>query len=169
MGLLARVYAQIHARVSNTADFGSPTFAMESGATIAHEFTTGTAAGLADRLFSDQRTLAASAGEDLDLSGALLDALGQPAVFAKVRAIMVKAAAGNTNNVVVGGAATNAFVGPFGAAAHTIAVQPGGAMVLVAPTNGWVVTAGTGDLLRIANGGAGSPVTYDLVVVGTSA
>lgn len=39
---------------------------------------------------------------------------------------MVKAAVGNTNNVVVGGAAVNGIVGPLGAATNTVAVSPGG-------------------------------------------
>jgi hypothetical protein len=31
------------------------------------------------------------------------------------------------------------------------------------------VIAGSGDLLKIANGGGGASVTYDIVIVGTSA
>jgi hypothetical protein len=33
---------------------------------------------------------------------------------------------------------------------------------------GYLVTAGTGDVLRITNGGAGA-VTYDIAIVGASA
>lgn len=123
----------------------------------------------ADRLFSDTRTINPSANEDLDLAGNFTDPIGGPATFAKVKAIIVRASAANTNNVVVGGAAANAFVGGFGAAAQTFAVRPGGVFMVTAPKDGWVVTAGTGDLLRIANSGAGSAVTYDIIIVGTSA
>lgn len=168
MSLLARVYAQIQARLSGTADFGTPSFAMEP-ATLLHEFASGIAAYQADELFADQRTLAASTSENLDLTGTLTDPLGGAVTFAKVKAILIRAAAANTNAVVVGAAASNAFVGPFGANTHTLAIPPGGSLLLAAPKDGWAVTAGTGDLLKVANGGAGTPVTYDVIIVGTSA
>lgn len=133
---------------------------------------TGTGTGQADRIFHDQRTLAASANEDLDLAGVLIDPLGDPLTFVKVRAFIVAAAAGNSNNVIVGGATTNGFITWVGAATHTVTVRPGGAIALfagVGDATGYAVTAGTGDLLRVANGGAGTPVTYDVIVIGTSA
>lgn len=131
----------------------------------------GTGANQADQIWDDTRTLAASATEDLDLAGtALQDAFGANMTFVKVKGIFVAAASGNTNDVVVGAAATNTFVGPFGAATHTAKVRPGGVLALAcADSTGWAVTAGTGDLLRIGNSAAGTPVTYDIVIVGTSA
>lgn len=133
-------------------------------------WSTGAAINQADRMFSDQRTIAASGTDDLDLTGtALQDALGVNLALARVKLIAVYAAAGNTNNVVIGGAASNQFVGPFGAATHTVAIPPNGLFVVTAPTAaGWVVTAGTGDLLRIANSGAGTSVTYDIIIFGSS-
>ncbi len=120
---------------------------------------------------SAARVLAASAFEDLDLAGSLSDPFGvAPMTFARVKAIIVAAAAGNVNNVVLGGAAANAFVGPFGAAAHTAAVGPGGWQAFVKPDGtGWPVTVGTGDLLRVTNSGAGTSVTYDILIIGASA
>lgn len=132
------------------------------------QLDSGVASGQADRVYAKTITLAASANQDIDLSGALLDAIGGSAVFAKVKAIAVKAADGNTNNVVVGGAAANGFVGPFGATTHTVAVPPGGRFVIFAPVAGWTVTAATADLLRVANSGAGTSVTLDLIVIGCS-
>lgn len=130
----------------------------------------GTAANQANRIWADRRTLAASATETLDLAGVLVDAFGDALTFTRIKAIIVSAALANTNNVVMGGAATNAFVGPFGAAAHTVQVRPGGMAVLgCLDATAWPVTAGTGDLLQFANGGAGTPVTYDVILVGTSA
>mgnify|MGYP000488088098 CR=1 FL=1 len=61
------------------------------------------------------------------------------------------------------------FVGPFGSATHTVALPPGGNLILTAPASGWTVTAGTGDLLRVANSGAGTSVTFDIIIIGTSA
>lgn len=130
----------------------------------------GTGDNQADKAFSNTRSLAASATEDLDLAGGtLIDPLGAPVTFAKIRAIIVKAAVGNTNNVVIGGAAANAFVGPLGAANNTVAVPPGGAYKVSSPKASWPVTPGTDDLLRIANSGAGTSVQYDLILIGTSA
>lgn len=130
----------------------------------------GTGAGEANRIFADRRTLAASASESLDLAGTLLDAFGDTLTLTRVKALIVVAAAANTNNVVIGGAVSNAWVGPFGAAAHTAQVRPGGMAVFACTdATGWAVTAGTGDLLQMANSGAGSAVTYDVIVVGTSA
>jgi hypothetical protein len=130
----------------------------------------GTGANTANRLYQGRRTINASSNEDLDLAAVLTDSYGVAITFARIRAVIVKAAAGNTNNVVVGGAASNAFVGPFGAATHTVAIPPDGIFMAVAPgTTGWAVTAGTGDLLRVANSGAGTSVTYDIFLIGASA
>lgn len=148
----------------------------EATATLSKEYraklVTGTSAGQVDRIFHDTRTLAASANEDLDLAGSLVDALGVALTFVKVKGLFISAAAGNTNNVVVGGAASNGFVSWVGAAAHTVIVRPGAVLGLFAgqaDAAGYPVTAGTGDLLRVANSGAGTSVTYDVVVIGTSA
>lgn len=127
----------------------------------------GGGANQAANVFSDTRVLAASASESLDLAGALVNALGQTITFTKIKAVMVFAAAGNTNDVVVGGASSNGFITPFGAAAHTVRVKPGGCLILTAPdANGYAVTAATGDLLQIANGSSGTPVTYDVILIG---
>lgn len=133
--------------------------------------SSGTGVGKADRAYAGRRTLAASASEDLDLAGVLLDDLSAVVTFARVKVLVVRAAETNTNNVIVGGAATNTFVGPFGAATHTLAVRPGEAKVICATgdATAYPVTAGTGDLLKIANSGAGSTVTYDIVIIGASA
>jgi hypothetical protein len=130
------------------------------------ELPNGTASGQANRRYVARRTIAAGGNENLDLAGALPDAFGATITMTAVKAILVLASAANTNEVIVGGATSNAFVGPFGASAHTAAVRPGGALLFVARNTGWTVTAGTGDLLRIANGGGGTSVTYDIVIIG---
>ncbi|MDT9688192.1 hypothetical protein Q5762_07450 [Streptomyces sp. P9(2023)] len=131
----------------------------------------GTTAGKADKVFHDQRTLAASASEDLDLAGVLTDVYGAAITFAKIKYIAVSAAAGNTNNVLVGAASATQFVGLLNAAG-VITLRPGAtfaAMSGAADATGMAVTAGTGDLLKIANSAGSTSVTYDIVIVGTSA
>lgn len=132
--------------------------------------TDGTGANQINRIFADTITLAASANQDIDLAGALVDAIGQTITFARVKGILVRSAAANTNNVIVGGAASNQFATWVGGAAHTITVRPGGFLALSAPdATAYAVTASTGDLLRFANSAGGSSVTFDLVIVGATA
>ncbi|MEU6168089.1 hypothetical protein [Streptomyces tanashiensis] len=131
----------------------------------------GTAAGQADRVWSDRRTLAASATEDLDLAGVLLDAFGAAVSFARVKGIIIATAAGNTNNVIVGAAAANPWATLL-SATGTVTLRPGAFLAVgtgAADATGYAVTAGTADLLKIANSGAGTPVTYDIHVIGASA
>lgn len=168
MPLKTRIHAKIDAELIGAPDIGTSYWKNNASAVVS-TLDDGTATGLANRVFADTRTIAASANEDIDLAGSLVDPLGGPAVFAKVKAIMIKAAAGNTNNVVVKPAASNGFLGPFGAATHTITIPPGGVFLVSAPAAGWAVTGGTVDLINVANSGAGTGVTYDIVVLGTSA
>ena len=163
--LVATAKAAISAQYANVLEFGGVEQTLKYSTAAA--FTDGTGANQAQKLFTDQRTLAASANESLDLSGVLQDVFGATLTFTKIKAILVKAAEGNTNNVVVGGAASNGWVGPFGDTTDTVAVKPGGTVMFVAPdANGYAVTAGTADQLKVANSGAGTGVTYDIVIVG---
>jgi hypothetical protein len=131
--------------------------------------TPGTTAGKADKLYVAQRTIAASSSENLDLVGVLTDPLGASLTFVKVKAILVIASSANTNNLVVGATGTNAFVGPFVDATDGLSIPPGGAVMITHPGAGWSVTATTADLLKVANGGAGTGVTYKIIIIGTSA
>lgn len=133
--------------------------------------TSGSGAGQADKVFHDRRTLAASATEDLDLAGVLLDAFGAAITFVRVKGLFITAAAANVNNVVVGAAASNAWSTLLNATG-TLTLRPGGSFGAIAGAadgTAWAVTAGTGDLLKVANSGAGTSVTYDVIVVGSSA
>lgn len=167
MALTTTILTKITAKQTGTNDLGTPSFPVEYNATTS--LGSGTGDSLADQLFTDQRTIAASGTEDLDLAGGLTDAFGATLTFAKIKTIMIKADPGNTNNVTVKPATTNGFLGPFNAAADTLSIPPAGSVLLQAPASGWVVTADTGDLLTIANSSSGTGVTYDIILVGTSA
>jgi hypothetical protein len=165
--------AQLALRKTRAADFNPAEHQATLGGFVSIE--NGLLASQCDLAWSDKaRSLAASANESLDLNGSLVDDLGSPVNFARVNALIIVAADTNTNDLIVGGAATNAFVGPFGANTHTMAVKPGGTLVLIASKGapgaaGWPVTAATADLLRLANGGAGSAVVFDIAIIGRSA
>lgn len=132
---------------------------------------TGTAAGQADRLYAATRTINASSNEDLDLAGVLLDEFGAAITFARVKALFVQAAAANANNVVVGAAAATQWATLLNSTG-TVTLRPGALFVAAAgaaDATGYAVGAGASDFLRVANGGAGTSVTYDIVIIGASA
>ncbi len=132
----------------------------------------GTGAGQADRLFADTRTLSASGTEDLDLAGSLADAFGTAQVFARIKAIAIRAAAGNTNNVLVSRPASNGLASLFSAAGDQLILRPGTLFLVAAGVDdatGYAVTAGTGDLLTITNSAGSTTVEYDIAVIGCSA
>lgn len=134
------------------------------------QWASGTAANQADRVYHDQRTLTASATENLDLAGSLLDPFNNTITFARIKLLMVYAALGNTNLVQVGGAASNAFINWVANSSDIINVRPGGLLLLAAPdVTGYAVTAGTGDILKMTNSAGSTSVTYDIVLVGASA
>ena len=133
-------------------------------------FTNGEGANKAEAVFHDTRTLASSATEDLDLAGSLTDAFGNTLTFTKVKEIYISAATGNTNNVEVGGAASNQFLGIYKDATDISVLRPGAWLAWCVPdATGMTVTAGTADLLKVANSAAGSSVSYDIVVIGETA
>jgi hypothetical protein len=117
-----------------------------------------------------QITLGISSGQDIDLAGVLTDPFGVALTFVKIKAVGIKAAAANTNSVNVSRPASNG-VPWFLAASDGFALGPGGIYLYCNPGAAGIatVTAGTGDILRVDNSGAGTTVTFDIVIIGTSA
>lgn len=167
--LSTKLTASIRAAQSIQLDLTAGKADLAAAAAI--DLADGTGAGQADRMFTDRRTIVASGTDDLDLAGVLLDAFGAVVTFARIKGLLISAAIGNTNNVVVGGAgAGTQFATWLGAATEKVVVRPGGFLMLGArDATSYVVTPGTGDVLRVANSGAGTPVTYDVVLIGASA
>ncbi len=131
------------------------------------QFITGNGNGQIQAEWDDERTIAASGTDPLDLAGGLKDIFGNTITFSQVKAIIIIADEGNTNSVLVGGAASNTF--PFlGDVTDVVPVKPGGMFVWTAPNAGAQVTAGTGDQLKIANSGSGTGVTYKVIIMGTA-
>jgi hypothetical protein len=162
-GVSARIAVNIDATLSASGDLGT-TKAPASVEKVL-EFTGGTAAtSQTNVLFADTRTLSASSSEDLDCAGVLADALGTTIAAAEIVAIYIGAASGNTNDVQLTRPASNG-VPAFLAAGDGVAIGPGDAFLLT-NKKGIAVTAATGDLIHIANGGAGTSVTYDVVIIG---
>jgi hypothetical protein len=165
-GVIAQVQAHASGQYTGVNGLGTPYFPID--VTALAQFTAGTGVTQADKLFSDQRTLAASATENLDLAGVLKDPLGATLTFGHVKLIVIIADPGNTNDVVVGGAATNTFVGPFGDATDKVAIKPGHMLIVGGRGAGWAVTPATGDIVLVANSGGTTGVTYKVLIIGTS-
>jgi hypothetical protein len=162
-GVTATIELNIKAKQTGTADLGSPQFTALLEKIL--EFSPGTVAvGQANILFSDERTLTASSSEDLDVAGALTDALGASIAAAEVVAIAIVAAAGNTNDVQLTRPAANG-VPSFLAASDGVAIGPGD-IFLLTNRKGISIVAATADLIHIANGGAGTSVTYQVIIIG---
>jgi hypothetical protein len=168
MALTTELLVQLVTKLTKTLDLVTP----EAAQTIkkALSLATGTGANQADKIFSDQRTIAASGTDTLDLNGGgLLDALGDAFNLARIKLLLVVAAAGNTNNVNVTRPAANG-VPLFLAAGDGLPVRPGGFFLWTAPDATAVpITAGTADLLDLVNSGGGTSVVYDIIIVGASA
>lgn len=170
MALSTVASLSVSANIANTLNLGA------SSANLASPFglslIDGTAAGQANTAFWDHRTLTASSSESLDLAGVLTNPFGSTITFARVKLLVVSADASNTNNVVVGGAGSNTFSTIFGGATHTATVRPGCTLMWMtgsADATGYTVTAGTGDILQIANSSSGTSVSYSIIIIGANA
>lgn len=169
MTVTSRMSVLFGASLAGVVDLGTTQSSISR--TMLAELANGVGVGQADRAYSSVITLAGSATQDLDLAGPLLDALGGVFSLARVKGLLAIARDTNVNNVVIGAAATNPFVGLLGAT-HTVTLRPGAMFAAIAgakDANGYAVTAGTGDLLRVANGAAGTSVILDLMIIGASA
>lgn len=164
--ITAKVNLSVVADLENSVDVGSVSYPLSYGAN--YILTDGTGANQAKELFTDTRTLSASASENLDLAGVLADVFGNVLTFTKIKALIVKADAANTNDVLVGGHASAAVATLFGDATDKARVKPGGMVAWVAPdAAGYAVTATTADMLTIANSSSGTSVTYTIIIIGT--
>lgn len=149
---------------SGTGDLGTPKLSVNVEKVLS--LIPGTdAVNKANILFQDTRTLAASANEDLDLVGVLTDAFGATINTAEVLLVYISASTGNTNAVEFGPAASAGALLGFKDASDRLVIRPG-KYACLANGDGWAITATTADKVNIANAGAGSSVTYDIIIVG---
>jgi len=167
MAVTADLTLTVTGQQTSVLDLG--TAALPFALTSAVRLLSGTAAGQVDRVFTDTRTLGISATEDLDLAAVLLDAFGAAITFVKIKALIIKAAAGNTNNVHLSRPAGATGVPLFLAVSDGIIIPPGFTFAWFGSGAGITVTPSTGDLITLTNSGAGTGVTYDVIILGTSA
>jgi hypothetical protein len=145
---------------------------LESGSlkTVMQQAWSLTAAGVgadqADLLWSDKRTLAASANEDIDVAGALTSLFGA-AVFVKVKAVVIVSLPANTTNLTVIRQATTGL--PFLLADGDGFILGPGDIFLITRRGaaGIAVSAGADDVINVANA-SGASADYYILILGTA-
>lgn len=159
-----QVILKLVGSMTQTTDLSSPSDALNRD--YSKTFANGTGALQANMWWHDQRTLNASATENLDLAGSLTSVFGTTITFTSMKALFVYAASGNTNDVQVTRPASNG-VPWLMAAGDGIALKPGAWFMWVDPSaNGPTVTGGTGDLITFTNSAGGTSVTFDVFILG---
>lgn len=171
MTLTTETLVRLTATQTGPNDFGG-SFTPNMQALL--QTANGTGAGQADILFIDERTVASNTADDLDLAGVLASAFGATIAAAELVAVFVinarRSGAANTTNLTIGGG-SNPVAGFLGGTTPTIGpIRPGGFVMLgCGHADGLgVVTAGTGDILRIANS-SGAAATYQIAILARSA
>lgn len=154
-------------------DFGGPEYHPDFQALM--QLSAGVSAYQFDREYFDERTVAASTADDIDLAGVLKDEFGTTLTFVNIVAIAVfnqpRSGVPNVSSLSVGGAASNAYFGFMGGASQKVnSIGPGGIFLIGSPGAAGlgVVTAATADILTVTNGAGGS-ATYQIAILGRSA
>jgi len=152
--------------MTQTTDLSSPGDSLNRDYTLT--FGNGTGASQLNMWWHDQRTLGASATEDLDLAGSLTSVFGTTITFTSLKGIVVYAAAANNaaNNVNVTRPAA-AGVTLFTAVSSGVSLEAGAAFMYMTPAaNGKTVTGTTADLITFTNSAGTNSVTYDVFLFG---
>jgi hypothetical protein len=167
MALITQITNKVVANLTGSGDLGAPS------ATLILSFLDtledGTTNAQADMGWGDTRTVALSDSEVLDFGsgGGLVNVFGGAFEPAEIVLLAVHALPANTNSVRVGNN-TEPFLGPMLGTTPTTDVKPGGILMWYAPA-GWAVANNSSDKLKMLNSGAGTSVTYSILVIGRSA
>lgn len=171
MALTTKISLSVIATLTKALDL--PTNTSPLAYPVIYDWDSGTGLDQADKVYQDHFSISASSEQLYDLAGSLEDAFGDVLTFARVKALYISADTGNTNDVMVGNAAANGWGGtgtPWNAVTNANRIRPGGSLLLVANSaTAYPVTAGSADILRIFNSGAGTSVDGDLIIIGASA
>ena len=136
------------------------------------KWSNGTGAQSANQYWHDRRSIADAANDDLDFSGGVTNRFGETVTLTKIKAIAI-ANRDTITDLVVGGAAAP-ITSIFNGNDHRIQIpaaqsadNPSLWAMVCTGADGWAVTAGTADTLRITHGGVGSQAaSYDIYVLG---
>jgi hypothetical protein len=132
--------------------------------------TGGTGGGQADTVYAVTLSIAASGSSNVDLNGALTDKFGGAVSMLHLKALVIRNQSTSPGAITVGNGTNPAQLG-FGATTHTWAIQPGDVFAVTngqGSNAGWVVTAATADILKIAAAATAGTYTVDVIAIGTS-
>ena len=171
MAVTTTLTAKLTGTQSGPNDFGG-TFSPTIEKII--KLTDGTTANKSDMLFTDVRTVSSSSNDDIDLAGVLTDAFGTAFNAAELVAVIIingpVTGAANTTDLTIG-VGSNPFLGFLGGTTPTIGpLKPGAVFMLAAGDVAGIgtVSAGSADILRIANSGGASAI-YQIGIAARSA
>lgn len=138
---------------------GSDSYSQDLSATLTN----------GDQMWRDRRFVTSSTTtDDLDLAGGLTNVFGETITLATIRLILIhnrSITAGD--DLDIGGAAANPLTSIHdGSGTAKFTVRASGICVLSAPLDGYAVTGGSADTLRVTHAGASEAITYDIVIVG---
>lgn len=171
MSLVTQMSLVLKAIQSSTNAFGNTVTDAAVFPFNSLKWTSGTGANQADLVYHARPTISGSGSSNFDLAGSLTDQFGATIANARIKLIAIhnRAAIGSGFVLSIGGAASNPFINWVADSTDKINVRPQGLFLLAAPdATAYAVTAATGDILKIANGG-GSAVDLDLILIGASA
>ncbi len=123
-----------------------------------------------DLLWHGQRMLAAATSDNLDLTALATTLFGGALAlnFAQIKAILLINTSTVPGDVLQLGGATNAFAAPFANDADAVVeIGPNSPLLLANKKDGWPVTPGAADILRVHNPGTNS-VVYQIAIVGNA-
>lgn len=163
-GLSGTISAAVNLTPVKTADFANVTQSVQR--TFSKTLTVGTGADQADQVFSDQRTLAGTANETLDLQS-LTNSLGVAVVFTKVKLLYIEVVSTNSDSTItVGASGSSAFNTPFsGDDTFSIDIGPGGVAMFCRTDSTAYAVSGTVKDLKVLNNSASS-LTYNIIIAG---
>lgn len=119
------------------------------------QLTDGTGETSANRLWHNQIDL--SSGNNwsrtLDLAGGIKDNFGNTLTLSEIKGLVVHNESTTTGRNVSIGGASSAFDSWLGATDDVVLCGPQGTFAVMSPQDGYAVTAGSGDELRLDSGG----------------
>jgi len=154
-------------RYSNPLDLDTPSVLIDLVIpTLGRGYLNGSGAQQASKYVTDRRTLA-TATETIDLAGGTdpKDAFGNNLSFLNIREILIANRATTSGfNLTVDGTFWPAVIPGFAMATDDIIIGPKGVLHFASPVDGYVVTPGTGDTIRLDSGV--NTLDYDIIIVG---
>lgn len=166
MALTSNIDLLVRATLTKAAGLSVPVESLNYRKSIT--LANGTGVNQADLLWHDQRSLAASTSETLDLVGILQNVFGDTFSAARVKALIIVNTSADAE-IEVGANSSNGTTTITGAG-DVVYVRPGGLFAVAGgDATAYVITADTADLLRVANLDGVNEATYNVFVIAASA